>query len=663
MLGAVRGNVKSSVARNSKSHQRPFAFLGMRFPDPFSGRHDYRPRAGERRVTPYATDPDAVLKAAFSSAHGRRIRSLYDGSTLHYRCREHALLALARALAFWTGTDEPLLELLLIRSPLARVVGTGSKWFDGRRDRHWGIERCVRPAINSRRTFWSRRGSAPPPPPTFTRGPVLDIATRTADPDNPSRNSRVEESEHGRPCAFSRAVRLALRDGGPAGFTGLAASAVAILYHLSGGVAGAEFTCGTEQLGDALGCTRQHAGRVLHQLEAAGVIVRIKTGNNLTHRVSRFAWTGPTAAVVAARPPHPSAELALARKGKPPTIRSNTTMSRTRTHRGIVYTIRDAHPVCDEWPWMDEDELQALADDIRHRGQKLPIKLLPDGRIVDGRHRELACLIAGVEPWYETARILESEMRAFVDSLNLHRRHLDVAARQQRVQQLRGEGLSTRAIAKVVGVGLGTVHRDLEAGVPHGTPATATDPVVQNCTPAEPVPCGTPAEPESAAPVEPPKPPEKVKGLDGKTYSASKPKPKPEPIRDSRGRIVPDTLVMAFAAGRAKLNQWRKLLRELKEDVKAAHGEPFGEWLGLIVQSVEQDTSKLSEDLGAAMPWVVCPWIGDDGTHTPECQKNTNGVCRVCLDRSFIGRHQWHQQTDDVKKLIDSHAEPDRDAA
>ena len=56
----------------------------------------------------------------------------------------------------------------------------------------------------------------------------------------------------------------------------------------------------------------------------------------------------------------------------------------------------------------------------------------------------------------------------------------DREQRRELVAYLSGEGMSQRAIADVVGVGVGTVNRDLDAaGVPDGTPQPdVDDPVV-----------------------------------------------------------------------------------------------------------------------------------------------------------------------------------------
>ena len=78
-------------------------------------------------------------------------------------------------------------------------------------------------------------------------------------------------------------------------------------------------------------------------------------------------------------------------------------------------------------------------------------------------------------------------------ALNLDRRHLTGEQRKELTAKLRALGMSLRAIAKAENVGVATVHRDINSGVPNGTPD---------------------AEPFS-----------KVTGADGKQYPATRPKP------------------------------------------------------------------------------------------------------------------------------------------
>jgi hypothetical protein len=58
------------------------------------------------------------------------------------------------------------------------------------------------------------------------------------------------------------------------------------------------------------------------------------------------------------------------------------------------------HPVAAIFPLMPEDELAALAEDIKVNGLRLKIALY-QGKILDGRNRYLACLRSGVKPLFQ----------------------------------------------------------------------------------------------------------------------------------------------------------------------------------------------------------------------------------------------------------------------
>lgn len=100
------------------------------------------------------------------------------------------------------------------------------------------------------------------------------------------------------------------------------------------------------------------------------------------------------------------------------------------------------HPAAELFPMMSAADLDALAADIREHGQREPI-VLHKGLILDGRHRYAACQTLGIEP-----RTMEwagsddaDEIEAYVNSLNLHRRHLTesqramIAARRANMRQ------------------------------------------------------------------------------------------------------------------------------------------------------------------------------------------------------------------------------------
>lgn len=84
------------------------------------------------------------------------------------------------------------------------------------------------------------------------------------------------------------------------------------------------------------------------------------------------------------------------------------------------------HPLAALFPMLPDDELRRLADDIAARGQEQPVWLF-DGKILDGRNREAACALLGIDAW--TKEYEGPDPLGFVLSLNLHRRHLTESQR------------------------------------------------------------------------------------------------------------------------------------------------------------------------------------------------------------------------------------------
>jgi hypothetical protein len=79
------------------------------------------------------------------------------------------------------------------------------------------------------------------------------------------------------------------------------------------------------------------------------------------------------------------------------------------------------------FPMMSDSQLKELAEDIGKNGQRDPIVLF-EGKILDGRNRWSACILAGIEPktieWNSSGDPID-----WVISKNLHRRQLDAAQR------------------------------------------------------------------------------------------------------------------------------------------------------------------------------------------------------------------------------------------
>ena len=85
------------------------------------------------------------------------------------------------------------------------------------------------------------------------------------------------------------------------------------------------------------------------------------------------------------------------------------------------------HPLALMIPPMTAAEFQKLGESIRTNGLNDPITV-HEGKILDGRHRALACEIAKVEPVYSVLPIGADPLQFALDK-NLHRRHLNESQR------------------------------------------------------------------------------------------------------------------------------------------------------------------------------------------------------------------------------------------
>ena len=85
------------------------------------------------------------------------------------------------------------------------------------------------------------------------------------------------------------------------------------------------------------------------------------------------------------------------------------------------------HPAVEAWPMIDDEDLDALAADIKANGLIHPVVLDGDGLVLDGRNRVEACKRAGVE--LMTTLYEGDDPMAFMLSANAYRRHMSVGAR------------------------------------------------------------------------------------------------------------------------------------------------------------------------------------------------------------------------------------------
>ena len=86
----------------------------------------------------------------------------------------------------------------------------------------------------------------------------------------------------------------------------------------------------------------------------------------------------------------------------------------------------ESHPLAELFPLLEGEAFAELVEDIRANGVHEPI-VLHEGKILDGRNRYRAALLAGVH--CPTRTYEGNDPLAFVISLNLKRRHLSESQR------------------------------------------------------------------------------------------------------------------------------------------------------------------------------------------------------------------------------------------
>jgi hypothetical protein len=81
----------------------------------------------------------------------------------------------------------------------------------------------------------------------------------------------------------------------------------------------------------------------------------------------------------------------------------------------------NVHPAAELFPLMEDERFAEFVEDIKEHGLLESIVVTPNGAVLDGRHRLLACRATNTEPRFTTH---EGNPWEYVISVNLHRRHL-----------------------------------------------------------------------------------------------------------------------------------------------------------------------------------------------------------------------------------------------
>lgn len=309
-----------------------------------------------------------------------------------------------------------------------------------------------------------------------------------------------------------------------------------------------------------------------------------------------------------------------------------------------------AHEYAELFPLHEGPALWEMSDDIKKHGQQEPI-LLFQGKILDGRRRELACFRAGVEPKYKPFKGTDDEALTLVISKNLHRRHLTESERGfvgNSVAKFR-EGrpgktapigaVSQQEAADMVGVSRRTVQRAKQvedSGSPELVQAAKSGTIALGDAVAI---VYEPAEVQAAAV-------EAVKSGKAKTVVAAvkQIEATEAKILDEESHEVPAKLVPVFNSLQ-KFQELDTLARQMQKGLDELSRLPGGEQIrmqlqptGSINKSPELNTIK--SHLKFTRPHSVCPWC---------CAK---GNCSACNGVGWVSQMTWKSAADDVKARL-----------
>jgi hypothetical protein len=129
-------------------------------------------------------------------------------------------------------------------------------------------------------------------------------------------------------------------------------------------------------------------------------------------------------------------------------------------------TVPTLHPACAALPPLSETEFAELVASIKERGQRVPIVRMPNGDLLDGRTRWLACDLIGIEPLWET--YAGNDPWGESAALNCQRRQMTLDQKREFAKQmlLANPLRSSLQIAKTVRISdqtVGKIRRNLEA--------------------------------------------------------------------------------------------------------------------------------------------------------------------------------------------------------
>lgn len=244
------------------------------------------------------------------------------------------------------------------------------------------------------------------------------------------------------------------------------------------------------------------------------------------------------------------------------------------------------NPLCDMFPPLSDEAFKELVADIEENGQRVGIQLDAEKRVLDGKHRYKALLIARQHrpPWFIKwkGEATEEAYIRHVCSLNIQHRHLTAAQRADLVVKMT---------------------KKLTGGRPKSTSPCATSPAVDEIGDAV---SGDGLSKEQQAEIA------KVgTATIDRARARAEPKPKAETVfihKDNKGNVLPDEIAAVFAQ-REFIDEFKSRIDSLRRDVTDTY-KTYPKVMHFLAdrrQRTDSDLKQLAWAFRSGAPYCLCP--------------------------------------------------------
>ena len=293
-----------------------------------------------------------------------------------------------------------------------------------------------------------------------------------------------------------------------------------------------------------------------------------------------------------------------------------------------------SHPLAEIFPLMPASDIKELSDDIRQRGLQNPITL-HDGKILDGRHRYEACLIAEVEPRFEEYK--GDDPVGYVIAANLKRRHLTVSQKAMvaaAIADLKPGG-DRKSEPKNQTANLRFDHQDAAESEPKNQTANLR---MRHRDAAE-ILAVSPRSVDTASKImnESPKLAKQVANgkisLHAAEQKLKSDKSKLEEQLDKTGWPIPQKIQADWDAATATAREPMSQISKMKSAFEDAQNRQTPMFNEVVIAGAIMTCKSLYGDWKTVLPYAVCP----------TCQGKAPQSCGMCRRRGYVSEFFWNR--------------------